>query len=512
MIPAALLNSLYTVGSLKVTNGGVEFAIKNRLAEAEVVGISCITIDGQLVAMDDVRLALEGGRGQAPAEVSAANPIPFPLRCEVKIHAGGSFPPRTRHKIEMAFETRPFGKLQLDIEDSVAEDGEGSRSIPRAADDDYSADIIGRRRALIEEETGVPLRHIVHHSLDPHTAKGNCENFVGVAQVPIGLAGPLHVCGEHAQGDFLIPLATSEGTLVASYNRGMKILNLCGGVKVTVVGDAMQRAPAFIFQDARAGRDFAHWVQANLAPIRKEAEATSAVARLQYIDTCLASKFVYLRFNFSTGDAAGQNMVGRATLAACEWILGHYQGIVNFYLESNFATDKKASDINRLRTRGKRVTAEAVIRRDVLIRHLRVEPEKLTYHYGVANVGALLSGATNNGGQSANGIAAMFIATGQDAANLAESSAAVLYTELTDQGDQYLSLTIPSLIVATYGGGTGLATQRECLEILHCYGRDKVNKLAEIVGGVALAGEISLGAAISASDWVSSHEKHGRNR
>jgi hydroxymethylglutaryl-CoA reductase (NADPH) len=106
----------------------------------------------------------------------------------------------------------------------------------------------------------------------------------------------------------------------------------------------------------------------------------------------------------------------------------------------------------------------------------------------------------------------MFIATGQDAANVAESSAAVLYTELTDQGDQYLSLTIPSLIVATYGGGTGLATQRECLEILHCYGRDKVNKLAEIVGGVALAGEVSLGAAISASDWVSSHEKHGRNR
>src|ERR1035438_3788258 len=126
MIPAALLNSLYTVGSLKVTNGGVEFAIKNRLAEAEVVGISWITIDGQLVAMDDVRLALEGGRGQAPAEVSAANPIPFPLRCEVKIHAGGSFPPRTRHKIEMAFETRPFGKLQLDIEE-IGRAGAGSR-------------------------------------------------------------------------------------------------------------------------------------------------------------------------------------------------------------------------------------------------------------------------------------------------------------------------------------------------------------------------------------------------
>jgi hydroxymethylglutaryl-CoA reductase (NADPH) len=513
MIPSALLNSLYTVGSLKNTDGGVEFAIKNRLADAEVVGFFGIAIDGQPVAMDRVRLDLEDGRGLAPFEVSAANPIPFPLRSTVKVHASAQSGRLTRHKIEIAFDTRPFGKLKLRVEDAAAEDGAGSRSIPRAAgDDDYSPEIVGRRRALIEKETGVALKHIVHHSLDPHAAKGNCENFVGVAQVPIGIAGPLHVCGEHAQGDFLIPLATTEGTLVASYNRGIKALNLCGGVKVTVVDDAMQRAPVFIFQDARAGRDFARWVQANLAPIRKEAEATSSVAKLLYIDAYLASKFTYLRFNFSTGDAAGQNMVGRATLAACQWILDHYAGIVDFYLESNFATDKKASDINRLRTRGKRVTAEAVIRREVLIQRLRVEPEKLIYHYGVANVGALLSGANNNGGHSANGIAAMFIATGQDAANVAESSAAILYTELTKQGDQYISLTIPSLIVATYGGGTGLATQRECLEMLQCYGRDKVNRLAEIVGGVALAGEISLGAAISASDWVSAHEKHGRNR
>ena len=512
MIPTAMLNSLYTAGSLKNTDGGVEFAIKNRLADAEVIGISGIAIDGQPVAMDHVRLDLEDGRGLAPFEISAAHPISFPLRCTVKVYVGGQALRPTSHLIELAFDTRPFGKLKLHAEDAVAEDGQGAHSIPRADDDDYSPEIIGRRRALIEKETGVRLKHVVHHSLDPHAAKGNCENFVGVAQVPIGLAGPLHVCGEHAQGDFLIPLATSEGTLVASYNRGMKVLNLCGGVKVTVVGDAMQRAPAFIFQDARAGRDFALWVQANLAAIRQQAEATSSVAKLQYIDTFLASKFVYLRFNFSTGDAAGQNMVGRATLAACQWILDHHPGVVNFYLESNFAKDKKASDINRLRTRGKRVTAEAVIRREVLIRHLRVQPEKLTYHYGVANVGALLSGANNNGGQSANGIAAMFIATGQDAANVAESSAAVLYTELTSQGDLYVSLTIPSLIVATYGGGTGLATQRECLEILQCYGRHKVNRLAEIVGGVALAGEISLGAAISASDWVSSHEKHGRNR
>jgi len=153
-----------------------------------------------------------------------------------------------------------------------------------------------------------------------------------------------------------------------------------------------------------------------------------------------------------------------------------------------------------------------VIKREVLIQDMRVEPESLAYHYGVANVGTLLSGANNNGLHSANAITAMFIATGQDVANVAESSAGVLYTELTPDRDLYLSITIPSLIVATHGGGTGLATQRECLEILGCWGEGKVNKLAEIVAGVALAGEVSLACAISSAEWVSSHEQYGRHR
>jgi hydroxymethylglutaryl-CoA reductase (NADPH) len=299
---------------------------------------------------------------------------------------------------------------------------------------------------------------------------------------------------------------------VASYNRGIKLINLSGGVRTTVVADAMQRAPVFVFADARQAREFVKWVNARLDKIAEEAEATSSVAKLQNIDPYLASKFVYLRFNYTTGDAAGQNMVGRATFAACSWIMDNYSGIQHFYLESNFATDKKASQVNIMRTRGKRVTAEATVKRDLLIEHMRVEPESLTYHAGVANVGSFLSGANNNGLHSANAITAIFIATGQDVANVAESSAGVIYSELTPERDLYISLTIPSLIVATYGGGTGLPTQRECLEILGCFGKGKVNKLAEIVAGVALAGELSLAAAISSSDWVSSHEQYGRNR
>jgi hydroxymethylglutaryl-CoA reductase (NADPH) len=276
----------------------------------------------------------------------------------------------------------------------------------------------------------------------------------------------------------------------------------------------MQRAPVFVFDDARAARDFVDWVKMNFIKIAEEAESTSSVARLQYIDPYLSNKFAFLRFNYSTGDAAGQNMVGRATFAACSWILDHYKEnpIRHFYLESNFATDKKASQVNIMRTRGKRVTAEITLKRDVLIQHMRVAPENLAYHYGIANIGAFMSGANNNGLHSANAITAMFIATGQDVANVAESSAGIVYCEITPEKDLYFSITIPSLIIATYGGGTGLATQRECLEMLDCYGKDKVMKLAEIIAGVVLAGEISLASAISSSDWVSSHEQYGRNR
>ncbi|MGD0693313.1 MAG: hydroxymethylglutaryl-CoA reductase [Terriglobia bacterium] len=512
IIPNVLLKRLYTVGSLKANDGGAEFVLKNRLSDAEVTALQEIAIDGQPVALDHVRLALSDQRVVTPAEIDAAHPLPFPLRSILTIQTPAPELQKGRHEVEISFEARPFGKLHLKFEDAISDGGQHGVRIPRDEADDFSPEIIARRRALIEQVSGVKLHHLAQNSFDPHLAKGNCENFVGVAQVPIGFAGPLHVRGEHAKGDFLIPLATSEGTLVASYNRGIKVLNLCGGVECTVVADAMQRAPVFVLPSARAGREFVHWLDANLASIRKVAEATSAVAKLLYIDPYTTNKFVYLRFNFSTGDAAGQNMVGRATYAACNWILEHFDGIENFFLESNFATDKKASLVNTLKTRGKRVTAEATIPREVLVEHLRVEPKTLAYHNVLITVGAFLAGANNNGAQSANGITAMFIATGQDVANVAESSAGILYSELTPAGDLYTSLTIPSLIVATHGGGTGLPTQRECLEVLGCYGKGKVNRLAEIVAGVALAGEISLGAAISSADWVSAHEKLGRHR
>jgi len=512
-IPQLILRQLYTFGSLEHANGGVQFGLKNRLSDATLLGVSKVEIGGTPVPIDELTLEAGGGQAVRGNDISPSAPMPFPLRKTILVRAPGVRLPTGKHKIQLAFDTQPFGQLALTVEDAISDQPAIKPvSLPYDKENNQTPEIIRARQDFIREYTGASPTHLFQYSIDPEATRGNIENFTGVAQIPVGFAGPLTLKGEHAHGDFLIPMATTEGTLVASYNRGMKVLNLAGGVTCTVVDDCMQRAPVFIFDNARDARAFRDWVDAHMAEIREAAEATSKIARLLYIDTFLVNKFAYLRFNYSTGDAAGQNMVGRATFAACSWILEQVDTVRKFYLESNFATDKKASQINIMRTRGKRVTAEAVVPRNVLIEVMRVEPESLAYHWNVATIGAFFSGANNNGAHSPNGITAMFIATGQDVANVAESSAGILYTEITPERDLYISLTIPSLIVATHGGGTGLGTQRECLELLGCTGRGKVNKLAEIVAGVALAGELSLGAAISSLDWVSSHEKYGRNR
>ncbi len=384
--------------------------------------------------------------------------------------------------------------------------------IPRRTDDDCTAEAAADRREFAQRQTGVALEHVGHTSLDPATLAGNIENFTGVAQVPLGLAGPLKVDGEHAQGDFYVPMATTEGTLVASYNRGMRVTREAGGIAVSVIDDAMQRAPVFRFASAREAREFGQWVTHHFEHIKERAEATTRVGKLRDIEQYAVSRFRYLRFNYTTGDAAGQNMVGRATEAACQWIASQYAGIDRWLLSGNMDTDKKFSRLNTLHTRGKRVVAECILPDRLLRERLRVSAEDLFAQRQISNLGALMAATNNNGAHSANGIAAVFIATGQDAANVAESSSAIAHAELTAEGDYYYSITIPSLIVATHGGGTALATQRECLEMLGCLGKDRANKLAEIIGATVLAGELSLSSAILAGDWVTSHETYGRNR
>lgn len=390
--------------------------------------------------------------------------------------------------------------------------------IPRSNEDDYSPEIIAERQAFLEEKSGVQLRHTKHFSYDPQTMEGNCEHLFGVAQLPIGVAGPLVVNGEHAQGEFYVPMATIEGTLIASYNRGMRVIRESGGVTTTVVSEAMQRAPVFLFKNARDGRDFCQWLNENFDEIKAQAESTTSVGKLLEIEQYPVHNLVYTRFDYSTGDAAGQNMTGGATFVACEWIRTHYPKLRTYGLSGGMDSEKKTSYVNSLKGRGRKVTAEITIPKQVLASVLRTTPELLRNSHSIGSLAAFLTGASNNAAHPANGLAALYMATGQDMANIGEANQCSVYSYVTTNGDLYYSITLPALIMATYGGGTGLSTQRECLELMGCYGKDKAYKLIEIAAGLVVAGELSLVSAArtdkasGTNEWVDAHEKLGRNR
>ncbi len=387
------------------------------------------------------------------------------------------------------------------------------KPIPRRTEDDYSEAAAAERRDFLSEQTGADFQHTGYYSADPGDFSGNVENFFGVVQMPVGVAGPCLIDGEHAKGWFYVPMATTEGTLVASYSRGMRLLSESGGVKVTVIDDCMQRAPLFECHDSRSARDFSNWIDQNFDAIAAAAEATTSFGKLLNIQRWPVARMVYTRFNYSTGDAAGQNMTSRATRAAMMWIADNYPGgFMRFHLSGAIETDKKHSHMNLLHSRGKRVIAEATIPREVMLRMMRAEPADVFRMRQRASTGAMLAGSAYNGPHSANGIAAVFIATGQDEANVVESHAGINLLDLTEDGDLYYSVTLPSVICATHGGGTSLPTQRECLQMLGCVGTGKAKKLAEIIGATVLAGDISLASAIVADEFVDAHESYGRNR
>lgn len=392
------------------------------------------------------------------------------------------------------------------------------KKIPRSNDNDYSLDIVRQRQDFIEKNTTAKLDHTKQFSFDPAEMSGNIENLFGVAQVPIGLAGPLLINGEYAKGEFYVPMATVEGTMLASYNRGMRVIRESGGVITTVSGEAMQRAPVFVFPSAREARDFGLWLDDNFEAIKEKAESTTSVGKLNEIEHYHAHNFVFTRFDYSTGDAAGQNMTSKATFFACEWINKVYKDLSHYLLSGNFDTEKKTSSVNLLKGRGRRVTAEITIPRDVMMKNLRISPQQMHYGQSISTLSAFLTNSSNNAAHPANGLAALYLATGQDIANIGESNQCTTYNKVTRDGDYYFSITLPALILATYGGGTALPTQRECLQIMDCYGPDKAMKLAEIAASLVLSGELSLGAAAKidketrTNEWVDAHERLGRNR
>ncbi|MFI5209225.1 MAG: hydroxymethylglutaryl-CoA reductase, partial [Gemmatimonadales bacterium] len=251
-IPALLLRQLYTFGSLENDAEGFRFSLKNRLSDAQLTRIHGIRVDDTEVPLQHLRIDLGDGRTMAAADVTPQAPAPFALRQVARVIARGVPLAKGSHEIRCDVETDSFGRLEICAMDAIATAQPPRPSIPWDPDQraNFGAEMVARRRRFAEEYTGVTLKHVSGYSFDPVVAAGNIENFTGVAQVPLGFAGPLRINGEHANGEFLIPLATTEGTLVASYNRGMKVLNLSGGVTCTLSADCMQRAPVFVFASA----------------------------------------------------------------------------------------------------------------------------------------------------------------------------------------------------------------------------------------------------------------------
>jgi hydroxymethylglutaryl-CoA reductase (NADPH) len=278
--------------------------------------------------------------------------------------------------------------------------------IPRDQDNDYTREMASQRAAFVAEMTGAKLDTVSSYTIDPALTRGNIENFTGTIQVPLGIAGPLTMVGEHAKGDFYIPMATSEGTLLASYSRGMRVISECGGAKTTVVKHSMQRAPVFLFDDALEAREFGKWLNKNIDSIRGVVATSSQTAKLIEIEQYIVANMLYTRFCYTTGDAAGQNMTGKATLYACEWIRAKHPLKPRYLLSGNMDTDKKHSMMNMIQTRGKRVIAEFVLKRDVAKELLRIETEWLYRFRQIASIGTMQAGAAYGGAHSANGITA----------------------------------------------------------------------------------------------------------
>jgi hydroxymethylglutaryl-CoA reductase (NADPH) len=511
-IPKTLLKKLYTRGSLTKADDSFTFNIKNRLMDVQLKRIERLEMEGTELAKADVFADLGDGQWRSVDEINAQEGFHFKLGKSFNVKVNSRLNGQANLKLGFKLDTSPFGKLSFEVKDQVNEHRvERKTKIPRKSGNDYGAEAMAGRMDFIESFTGKRPGFLDKEPEDNSVYQGNIEHLTGFARVPLGIAGPIRVNGEFAKGDFLVPLATTEGTLVASYNKGIKLVNESGGVNCRVIGDSMQRAPVFIFDSLVQAADFSQWIKTVAADLKEQAEMGSNHLKYESLEVYQAGNNVFLRFNFFTGDAAGQNMANKAAFQICQWVLESYKGIKHFFLESNMASDKKHSFINALNSRGKRVVAEITFKEKLLIQNFGVDAQQLQRHMGVANLGGMMAGVNNNGLHTANALAALFIALGQDVANLAESTAGFVYTEVTEAGDMYGSITLPSLIVGTVGGGTGLPTQRDCLEMLDCYGSGKAKKLAEIVAGVVLAGEISLAAAISSLDWVAAHEDLGRN-
>lgn len=341
----------------------------------------------------------------------------------------------------------------------------------------------------------------------------NIENLIGTIKVPVGVAGPLRINGLFAKGDYYVPLATTEAALVASYNRGAQLISAVGGCTVMLLNEGLTRAPGFAFDGLIECGQFVAWSVGQVNEFRRCAETTTRHGKLIDMSVAVEGNHVYLSFEFTTGNASGQNMVTIATQAICDYIQDHSPVRPRYWcVEANLAGDKKASSQSFLQVRGKKVSAEVVVPKEWIARWLFTTPERMVQHWRMSALGGVLSGTIGVQGHYANGLAAIYIACGQDAACVAESAVGVTRMETTHEGALYISVTLPNIMVGTVGGGTKLPSQRVCLEILGLTGPHTAQELAEICGGICLAGELSTTGALCAGHFSRAHQVLARRR
>jgi hydroxymethylglutaryl-CoA reductase (NADPH) len=339
----------------------------------------------------------------------------------------------------------------------------------------------------------------------------NIENFIGTVRVPVGIAGPLRVNGTYAQGDFYVPLATTEAALVASYSRGALLVSEAGGGTAILVREGVSRAPGFAFESLHGVGQFVAWAVGAIEELRRAAEATTRHGKLRDMRVNIEGNHVYLIFEFTTGEAAGQNMVTIATQAICTYIAEHspVKPLYSF-VEANHSGDKKASLQSFLSGRGRSVTCECIIPAALVEKRLHTTAQMMANYWAMSAMGGVLSGTIGVQGHYANGLAAVYLACGQDVACVAESAVGVTRFEVTNDRDLYASVTLPNLIVGTVGGGTSLPSQRACLDLLGLKGPGSANALAEVCAALALGGELSIVGALVSGHFAGAHQKLAR--
>jgi hydroxymethylglutaryl-CoA reductase (NADPH) len=383
--------------------------------------------------------------------------------------------------------------------------------MPRGSDQGYSREGVERNLSFVRRTTGARLQHVASSSLSPQDLRGNIENPVGAAQVPLGVAGPLRIHGQHARGIFYVPLATTEGALVRSYERGMMAISRAGGATACIYQDENRVSPVFHFSDVAAAHEFARHLPHDLAFLRKAAESTTRYGKLLRIECRPIGRRVFIQCCYHTADAHGMNMIVKATDALCSWIARHYD-IGQYYLLTGLSGEKRASGSLFDGGKGKKVVAGALLSGELTRAYLHADPGELCEFWHAAVLAHAHAHVLGHNGHIANGLAALFIACGQDVANVVNAATGLVDFELTGTDDLYASVTLPSLTVGTVGGGTGLGTARECLEMLGCTGAGKSPKFAEIAAATVLAGELSMAAALASGEFSAAHEKYGRNR